>query len=84
MIPPTEFVQSALAGSPLAGQPLASAAAMTLTASWTERPLLLTLALVLGAIVLVMTTYGVRHVVFTLSRLFGVGDRLWDRPVADV
>ena len=71
MIPPTEFVQSALAGSPLAGQPQASAAAMTLTASWTERPLLLTLALVLGAIVLVMTTYGVRHVVFTLSRLFG-------------
>ena len=71
MIPPPEFVQSALAGSPLAGQPLASAAAMTLTASWTERPLLLTLALVLGAIVLVMTTYGVRHVVFTLSRLFG-------------
>ncbi|MBW8468670.1 MAG: glycosyltransferase [Thiobacillus sp.] len=52
-------------------QAAASAAAMTLTASWTERPFVLALALVLGLIVVVMTTYGVRHVVFTLSRLFG-------------
>lgn len=53
------------------GQAAASAAALSLTAAWTERPLVLLLALALGLIVLVMTTYGVRHVVFTLSRLFG-------------
>lgn len=50
---------------------MASAAAMSLTSSWTERPMVLLLALTLGLIVLIMTTYGIRHVVFTLSRLFG-------------
>lgn len=53
------------------GQAAASAAALSLTAAWTERPLVLLLALALGLIVLVMTSYGIRHVVFTLSRLFG-------------
>ena len=52
-------------------QAMASAAAMSLTSSWTERPMVLLLALTLGLIVLIMTTYGIRHVVFTLSRLFG-------------
>jgi len=52
-------------------QAMASAAAMSLTSSWTERPVVLLLALTLGLIVLIMTTYGVRHIVFTLSRLFG-------------
>lgn len=52
-------------------QAAASAAAMSLTTSWAERPLVLLLALVLGLIVVVMTTYSARHIVFTLSRLFG-------------
>lgn len=71
MPPVRDFLQSAVAASPWSDQPLASAAAMTITESWTERPLVLGLALLLGLIVIVMTTYGVRHVVFTLSRLFG-------------
>jgi cellulose synthase/poly-beta-1,6-N-acetylglucosamine synthase-like glycosyltransferase len=71
MQPVGDFLQSAVAASPWSDQPEASAAAMTLTASWTERPLVLGLALLLGLIVVVMTTYGVRHIVFTLSRLFG-------------
>lgn len=71
MPPVREYLQTAVAGSPWSDQALASTAAMTITKSWTERPLVLGLALLLGLIVVVMTTYGVRHIVFTLSRLFG-------------
>lgn len=52
-------------------QAAASAASLSLSASWAERPLVVLLALALGLIVLVMAIYGVRHIVFTLSRLFG-------------
>lgn len=48
-----------------------SASGGHLSASWAERPLVILLALALSLIVLVMATYGVRHIVFTLSRLFG-------------
>ena len=53
---------------------------MTLFVSWTERPLAVGLAVVLGLIVLVMMAYGIRHIIFTLSRLFG-GQRY---PYADI
>lgn len=71
MPPVQEFLRSAVAGSQWPDQPLASAAAMTFTAPWTERPFVLGLALALGLIALVMAAYGLRHTVFTLSRLFG-------------
>ncbi len=57
-----------------------TAAPMTLFVSWTERPLAVGLAVVLGLIVLVMMAYGIRHIIFTLSRLFG-GQRY---PYADI
>lgn len=45
--------------------------APTLTTLWTSQPEVVALAGFLGAIVLLMVAYGVRHVVFTLNRLFG-------------
>ncbi len=39
--------------------------------SWSERPVVVALAASLGLIVLAMMAYGVRHVLFTLNRLFG-------------
>jgi cellulose synthase/poly-beta-1,6-N-acetylglucosamine synthase-like glycosyltransferase len=49
----------------------APAAPMTLAASFAERPLAVLVALLLGLIVLVMLAYGLRHTVFTFSRLLG-------------
>lgn len=48
----------------------AAPAAAALAASLSERPVAVTLAFVLGLIVLVMLAYGLRHTLFTFSRLF--------------
>ncbi len=54
-------------------QPLMRAAdEMALLTQWADRPVAVSIAVVLGLIVIVMTAYGIRHTVFTLSRLFGV------------
>lgn len=45
---------------------------MALATQWTDRPIAVSIAFVLGLIVIVMVAYGIRHTVFTLSRLFGV------------
>ena len=47
------------------------AAAQELAATWQQRPGSLTLALVLGVIVLVMLSYGVRQMLYALNRVFG-------------
>lgn len=49
----------------------AQAAPMTLAASFAERPLTVLVAFLLGLIVLVMLAYGLRHTLFTFSRLLG-------------
>lgn len=49
----------------------AAPASLSLAASLAERPLAVLLASALGLIVLVMLAYGVRHTVFTFSRLLG-------------
>ncbi len=48
-----------------------TAASPTLYAQWHDQPLVLLLAACLGLIVLLMMAYGVRHVLFTVSRLYG-------------
>jgi cellulose synthase/poly-beta-1,6-N-acetylglucosamine synthase-like glycosyltransferase len=48
-----------------------TAASPTLYAQWNDQPLVLLLAACLGLIVLLMMAYGVRHVLFTVSRLYG-------------
>ncbi len=45
---------------------------MTLGAQWADRPFAVSIAFVLGLIVMIMMAYGIRHTIFTLSRLFGV------------
>lgn len=47
------------------------AAAQELAATWQQRPVSLALALVLGVIVLVMLSYGVRQMLYALNRVFG-------------
>lgn len=42
-----------------------------LLTNWGERPLVVMLAASLGLIVLIMMAYGVRHLLFTMNRLFG-------------
>ena len=63
--------QAFAAGTQALNLTTASAATVNLLDSWAERPLVVLLAFALGMIVLVMATYGVRHITFTLSRLFG-------------
>ena len=50
---------------------LATPASLSLGASLADRPFAVLLASALGLIVLVMLAYGVRHTVFTFSRLLG-------------
>lgn len=60
----------ALAGLAVASQSL-PAAAQELISTWQQRPASVALALVMGVIVLVMLSYGLRQMLYALNRMFG-------------
>lgn len=54
------------------GTTVVAADTVSLISEWTDRPLVMSIAIALCLIVVVMFAYGIRHTLFTLSRLFGV------------
>lgn len=66
---------AALLGTACAGwaatPPAAAAGSQALAMSWNDRPVAVVMAFALGMIVIVMMAYAVRHIGFTLSRVFG-------------